>query len=69
VKVFPDPLPATLQCDTWRCRFQPKGGGTVQPRQILSLLERCIGAGIDVVKTEHLYTYDGKPGYSLGQGQ
>lgn len=69
VKVFPDPLPATLQCDTWRCRFQPKGGGAVQPQQILSLLERCIGAGIDVVKTEHLYTYDGKPGYSLGQGQ
>ncbi len=69
VKVFPDPLPATLQCDTWRCRFQPAAGAPAAPRQILALLERCIGAGIDVVKTEHLYTYDGKPGYSLGQGQ
>ena len=26
-------------------------------------------AGIDVVKTEGLYTFDGQPGYSLGQGQ
>jgi isocitrate dehydrogenase len=26
-------------------------------------------SGIDYVKTEHLYTFDGKPGYSMGQGQ
>jgi isocitrate dehydrogenase len=69
VKVFPDPLPATLHCDTWRCRFQPKQGGAVTPRQILSLLDRCLASNIEVVKTEHLYSYDGKPGYSLGQGQ
>lgn len=67
-KVFPDPLPATLLCDTWRCRFQPKAGAAT-PQQVLALLERCIGAGIEVVKTENLYTYGGKPGYSLGQGQ
>ncbi|MEM6855092.1 MAG: hypothetical protein AAF593_11855, partial [Planctomycetota bacterium] len=25
--------------------------------------------GLDFIKTEHLYTFDGKAGYSLGQGQ
>jgi isocitrate dehydrogenase len=70
VKVFPDPLPATLHCDTWRCRFQSSADSpVVTPRQVLSLLARCVDAGIDVVKTEHLYLYDGKPGFSLGQGQ
>jgi isocitrate dehydrogenase len=28
-----------------------------------------VDAGFDVVKTENLYTFDGKPGYSLSQGQ
>jgi isocitrate dehydrogenase len=27
------------------------------------------GAGLEVIKTEHLYSFDGEPGYSLGQGQ
>lgn len=25
--------------------------------------------GIDFIKTEHLYTFDGQPGYSAGQGE
>jgi isocitrate dehydrogenase len=28
-----------------------------------------VQAGVDVIKTENLYTFDGEPGYSLGQGQ
>jgi isocitrate dehydrogenase len=26
-------------------------------------------AGLEVIKTEHLYTFDGERGYSLGQGE
>ncbi len=26
-------------------------------------------AGFDFIKTEHLYTFDGEPGYSLAQGE
>jgi isocitrate dehydrogenase len=26
-------------------------------------------AGFDIIKTENLYWFDGKPGYSLGQGE
>lgn len=36
---------------------------------ILELLGRLHRAGVDFVKTEHLYTFDGVPGFSLGQGQ
>ena len=36
---------------------------------MLALLGRVAGAGIDWIKTEHLYNFDGKAGYSLGQGQ
>jgi isocitrate dehydrogenase len=70
VKVYPDPLPDTITCDSWRCRFQSAtGDATVAPSQLLSLLQRVADAGIDWTKTEHLYNYDGKAGYSLGQGQ
>jgi len=36
---------------------------------IIELLNNAIGLGIDSIKTENLYTFDGKQGYSLGQGQ
>jgi isocitrate dehydrogenase len=35
----------------------------------MALLDRLTRAGIDWVKTEGLYRFDGEPGYSLGQGQ
>jgi isocitrate dehydrogenase len=70
VKVYPDPLPDTLTCDSWRCRFQSATEkSVVDPRQVVALLSRVQAAGIDWVKTEHLYNFGGKAGYSLGQGQ
>jgi isocitrate dehydrogenase len=36
---------------------------------IAELILRLSRAGVDVVKTEQLYVFDGKRGYSLGQGQ
>jgi isocitrate dehydrogenase len=36
---------------------------------IADLQKRLARAGIDFIKTEHLCTFDGEPGYSLGQGQ
>ncbi len=71
VKVFPEGLPETFCTDHWRCRFQAADpiDSTVPPKSILALLERIIDGGYDVIKTENLYTFDGRPGYSLGQGQ
>ncbi len=67
-KVYPNGLPETFCTDHWRCRFEADAD-PVTPRATLALLGRLIEAGYDVIKTENLYTFDGEPGYSLGQGQ
>ena len=67
VKVWPHGFPETFCTDHWRCRFQ--NGTAISHRDILELLERVAATGFDFIKTENLCTFDGKPGYSLGQGQ
>ena len=37
--------------------------------EVINLLGRFAAAGIDFIKTEHLYNFDGQAGYSAGQGQ
>ncbi|MEM9019599.1 MAG: NADP-dependent isocitrate dehydrogenase [Planctomycetota bacterium] len=69
-KVWPQGLPETFCTDHWRCRFLPSNGsGPMGPRRIVKLLGALAEAGLDVVKTENLYRFDGKPGYSMGQGE
>ena len=68
VKVYPDGLPETFRTDHWRCRFLPAGDAT-DFDAVLALLTALGGDGLDVIKTEHLYTFDGERGYSLGQGE
>ncbi len=70
VKVWPDGFPETLCTDHWRCRFMTRDGGDdVSHQEIIALLGRVSAAGFDFIKTEHLCTFDGAPGYSMGQGQ
>ena len=69
IKVWPEGAPETFCTDHWRCRFQAPEQSEVDHNQVISLLERVHGAGLDFIKTEHLYTFDGQPGFSLGQGQ
>jgi len=69
VKVYPDGLPETFCTDHWRCRFLPKEGGATNFGHVLELLAALDDKGFDVIKTEHLYTFDGARGYSLGQGE
>jgi isocitrate dehydrogenase len=45
------------------------GGGPVPHTEIAALLARAADAGVDFVKTEHLCTFDDRPGFSLAQGQ
>lgn len=69
-KVYPKGQPDTFCVDHWRCRFMAENqGDTVTHQQVIDLLSRVAGAGLDFIKTEHLYNFDGQPGYSLGQGQ
>jgi isocitrate dehydrogenase len=69
VKVYPGGLPETFCTDHWRCRFLPVAGGSTDFNRVLELLQAVHGGGFDVIKTEHLYTFDGEAGYSLGQGE
>ncbi|PNY79593.1 isocitrate dehydrogenase [Deinococcus koreensis] len=67
VMVWPGGFPETRKADHWRCRFL--GNGPVDHLQVIELLQRLNLTGLDFIKTEHLYTFDGVPGYSMGQGQ
>lgn len=69
VKVWPNPNPNTILTDHWRCRFMATPGIRVTRTNAIELALLLSRAGIDIVKTEGLYTFDGAPGYSLGQGQ
>ena len=41
----------------------------VSKESIPALITKLLEAGVDVVKTENLYYFDGKLGFSLGQGE
>jgi isocitrate dehydrogenase len=69
VKVYPDGLPETFHTDHWRCRFVPLDGDEADFDDVLDLLAALHFVKLDVIKTEHLYTFDGERGYSLGQGE
>lgn len=70
VKVWPDGHPETYCTDHWRCRFKlAPDWQTVGNGDVVALLRRLSEAGIDFIKTEHLYTFDGEPGFTLGHGQ
>ena len=69
VKVFPEGLKETFCTDHWRCRFKSTNGRAIDHRQVIALLQEIDGLGLDFIKTEHLYTFDGVKGYSLAQGE
>jgi isocitrate dehydrogenase len=69
IKVYPNGFPETFCTDHWRCRFKPNDGKTLTKKDIIALLSEAEERNIDVIKTENLYAFDGKPAFSLGQGQ
>jgi isocitrate dehydrogenase len=69
-RVWPDGMPETFTTDHWRGRFLPEEPGTpVTHAQIVELLQEVAQAGFDFIKTENLYTFDGKPAYSTLPGE
>jgi len=68
-KVYPEGHPETFCTDHWRCRFLDPADGSIEHLEVIGLLQRLSDAGLDFIKTEHLYTFDGIRGYSLGQGE
>jgi len=74
VKAYPDGFPETFLSDHWRCRFVATDStdGAYQPvahKEITQLMDVLTANGYEVIKTENLYLFDGKAGFSLGQGE
>lgn len=69
IKVWPAGFSETFCTDHWRCRFTPVDAANMRKSDIIELLQRAEERGIDTIKTENLYAFNGKAAYSLGQGQ
>jgi isocitrate dehydrogenase len=69
IKVWPDGFKETFCTDHWRCRFKTSDGSEMSKDEIIEILRNANARNLDVVKTENLYHFDGKPAFSLGQGQ
>jgi isocitrate dehydrogenase len=67
--VWPSGAAETLCTDHWRCRFFGVDGGPVSAKAVVRLQDRLVDAGMNPIKTEGLFTFDGEAGYTKGQGQ
>lgn len=69
ILVYPGGFPETFCSDQWWCRFVGTDNTNVSPESIRALLGRIEAAGLEWVRLENLYEFDGKPAFSLSQGQ
>ncbi|MCD6039590.1 MAG: icd 1 [Gammaproteobacteria bacterium] len=73
LKVWPDCMVEAPYAHHCSCRFQAttdiKNLQPITHHHIIELLQQFEQLSLDVIKTENLYTFDGKLGFSLAQGQ
>lgn len=70
VKVYPEGFKETFCTDHWRAGFMSETGNSVVTHgQIVGLLGRIEKAGLDFIKIENLYTFDGQKGFVASQGE
>jgi isocitrate dehydrogenase len=69
VKVWPDGMAETFCTDSFRCRYASANGQPITQAQMLGVLQRVAGAGLDIVQTVSLQNFEGKSGFTLAQGQ
>ncbi len=62
VNVYPNGFEETFCTDHWRARYMGENNQATHG-QIISLLDRLGREGLDIIKTENLYTFDGVKGY------
>lgn len=67
-RIYPQGQPETFCVDHWRCRFIHKQGKPVTQTDIASLISHLAQTECDLIKTEYLYYFDGKPAYSSAEG-
>lgn len=69
IMVWPSGFEETFCTDHWRCRFMKNADFFFNHGTIVALLSHALDLEIETVKTENLYYIDGRPAFSLGQGQ
>ncbi len=69
--VWPHKAPGIFLSDTFRARFKlPDGSGKIITHEdVIKVLKRVGFQGLEFLKVELLYNFDGKPGFTRGQGQ
>lgn len=69
--VWPQGMPGIFCSDSFRARFKLPDHvvGTTTHLAIIALLNRIENSGLEFLKVELLYNFDGKPGFTRGQGQ
>lgn len=68
VMVWPHLMPETTCVDHWRCRFMSKvKGQEIHLDEIVGLLQSLSNSGVDFIKTENLYSFNGVSGFSSAQ--
>lgn len=68
VKVYPEGFPETFCTDHWRCRFMDQEGKSITPNQVADLYTKLVNAGLNCIKTENLYHFNGEAGFSAVHG-
>lgn len=77
VKVYPEGMQETYCTDHWRCRFvdvnsRIEGNLVYNPvdfERIIALQSVLHFKNFEIIKTENLYEFNGRRGFSLGQGE
>jgi isocitrate dehydrogenase len=64
VKCWPNGSPGTFCTDHWCARIL----GKMEADKLLAVLRGIHGAGLETVKTENLYSFDGKDGFTAAAG-
>lgn len=68
VRVWPQGQPETFCIEQWRCRFTADDMRSVSQSDAIQILHAFDRIQMDVIKSEFLYMFDGKPGYSSAEG-
>ena len=68
-KVWPNGFAETFCTDHWRCRFKSINNEPLHYHQLIDLMQQINLIGLEIIKTENLYLFDGEPGFTVAQGQ
>lgn len=69
IKVWPEGFEETFCTDHWRCRFKSTDGSEIPTETVIELMTKSLQNGLEIIKTENLYMFNGVQAFSLGQGQ